>query len=150
MRKGIYYLVVLLFSANVFVSCSSDDDNGPSSSADLIIGKWQYYKTGEVSGSTEILFDYVSECEEDVVDFIEFGSNNYFADRYHRYDCTLTTVIGTYQLNGNTLEINENINGIIYNTTLEVKILNDTTLKTTEEFEYNGEVTRYVTVYNRM
>lgn len=85
-------------------SCDKDDDKYELPAATLT-GQWAYSKTGAVVGGVEVLQNYDGNVEGCTKDYVDFGTNNLFADVDHNSDCDAVTDTGTYAVTGNTVVI---------------------------------------------
>ena len=101
-------------------SCDKDDDKYELPAATLT-GKWNYSKVGTTIGGAEVLADYDGNEEGCNKDYVEFGSNNNFADvDYDSTDsaCEVFTDTGTYAVTGNTIVVDfgdQTVTGTILN-----------------------------------
>lgn len=106
--KSILFLSALtLFLGVSTTSCDKDEDEYQLPAATLT-GKWFYSKVGTVVGGAEILADYGDNETGCSKDYVEFGSNNEYADvDYDSTDspCEVFATTATYAVTGNTIVV---------------------------------------------
>ncbi|MBF6608348.1 MAG: lipocalin family protein [Flavobacterium sp.] len=101
-------LAFVCVSALTLTSCSSDDDSGISTDAD-ISGKWNYNRTVTNLNGQESNQNYNTHeagCDKD---YVQFADGNVFRDvvlyRNPANVCTEDAIVGTWAKSGNTLTI---------------------------------------------
>jgi hypothetical protein len=143
MKNTLKFASVFLLVTLSLISCSKDDD-GPSTSGN-IVGKWEFFKEGEIINGNEILTNYEHQagCTKDNTEFNTDGS---FVDSYYYEECESEISMGTYTKSGNTLTRNDGFDDFSY-TIVE---LNSTTLKVKETYNDEGETITSVTVFKRV
>lgn len=145
--KKLFVLFVFAASA-MFVSCSSDDDNGGNE--EKIIGKWEFTQDGTIVDGQEILVPYENEAPECGKDFVEFRTNNtarqveFFLD--FNEECDSDTVNATYSISGKNITITSGGE----TGTLEILTLNNTTLKIKSTEEFGGETFIFISVLKKL
>lgn len=149
MKNKIYFLAILVFGLGFLSSCSSDDDNGSGLGSNQIVGKWEYLRTGELVNGIEILEPWEHECSSKK-DNVEFTSANEAFDIYHYSDCSFSTDVFQYALEGDVLKMTYTDNGTTITETVTVVTLNSTTLKVKQTFEYAGTSWTSITEMQRM
>jgi hypothetical protein len=127
--------LLLFVSVLAFVSCSDNDDSTDSSS---IIGAWEYAKEGTIVSGTETLVNYENECSNKK-DYVEFLQNGEYGDYYYDSTCDESVDYGDWTKSGNMLT------NVTEDSTVEILILNSTTLKI--KYEDGGSI--YTTVFRR-
>jgi hypothetical protein len=140
MKNTLKFASIFLLVALSLISCSKDDD-GPSTSGN-IVGKWEFFKEGEIINGNEILTNYEHQagCTKDNVEFKTDGS---FVDSYYYEECELETSIGTYTKSGNTLTTDDGFDVTIVE-------LNSTTLKVKATYDDEGETITSLVVFKRI
>lgn len=143
MKKRILLFAFVLTSLLTFNSCSSDD-NSPSTSGN-IVGKWEYYKEGEIVNGNEYLDLYVHSagCTKD---YSEFKSDGTFVDYYYNDVCSLNTDSGTYSKVGDILTRDDGFDAQQY-TILQ---LDNSTLKVKFTYTDAGETFTSVLIFKRI
>ncbi|PKP25121.1 MAG: hypothetical protein CVU03_09415 [Bacteroidetes bacterium HGW-Bacteroidetes-2] len=145
--KKLFVLFVFAASA-MFVSCSSDDDNGGNE--EKIIGKWEFTQEGTIVNGQEILLPYENEAPECGIDSVEFNTNNSFISFIYFLDfndeCDSDVETGTYLISENNLIITADGE----TTVLEIITLNNSTLKVQVTEEFEGKTFVFITVLEKV
>src|SRR5690554_8060416 len=149
MRNKFYYLVVLLFSVGILVSCSSDDDSGHAGNTDLIVGKWMLYQDGDMSGGTEVLQLWDHECDTKK-DFWEFTSNEEVSENYFSSNCNLETSFGQYTIEGDTIKLTTTYGDTTFTINGQIQVLDENNLKIKIEETFGTINYVYIYVFKRM
>ena len=147
-------ILILLFltTATTFVSCNKDDDNVPTplppTTAELIVGSWEFSQVGLLMGETEMLEPYDHQEPACGKDYIQFNSNNTGADFYHYYDteCGIDEETFTYTINGEVFSMVYS-DGYTLNGT--VMTVNSTTLKIKATVDEEGVTYTIIAVFNK-
>ncbi|HSD15005.1 MAG TPA: hypothetical protein VLB74_10185 [Flavobacterium sp.] len=122
MKKISILFVSALTLGAVFTSCNKDDDN--SSATTSIEAKWVYAKEGVIVDDTEVLHDYVNDCSTKA-DYIQLKTGGTLDDVWYDNECAEDITPGSWLKNGNNIAVS--MDGV--NRTVEIMILNETTLK---------------------
>ncbi len=149
MRNKVYYLVVLLFSVGILVSCSSDDDSGHAGNTDLIVGKWMLYQDGDMNGGTEILQLWEHDCDTKK-DFWEFKSNGEVTENYYDIYCDLETSFGQYTIEGDTIKLTTTYGDTTFTINGQIQVLDENNLKIKIEETFGTINYVYIYVFKRM
>lgn len=145
--KKLFVLFVFAASA-MFVSCSSDDDNGGNE--EKIIGKWEFTQEGTIVDGQEILLPYENEAPQCGKDSIEFNTDNSVINVFYFLDfndeCDSETETGIYSISENTLTITTGGESAV----VEIITLNNSTLKVQVTEEFEGETFVFITVLEKV
>lgn len=101
-------IIILLFVSNMLMGCVTLQQPLPGS----LWGNWAFVQTGTIiNGSNEKLINYRNLCSTKA-DRLHFSSDNKMSLRWYDENCTINHyLIGSYQVEGNTLKVNlENSN----------------------------------------
>lgn len=104
MKKNLKFAAYFLLVTLSLVSCSKNDD-GPSTSGNLV-GKWEFFKEGEVIDGKEYLelYEHEAGCSKDYVEFTADGTS---IEGEYNEDCTLDTYESIYVKSGNTITVED-------------------------------------------
>tara|TARA_R110002072_G_scaffold117281_3_gene248167 strand:- start:387 stop:827 length:441 start_codon:yes stop_codon:yes gene_type:complete len=145
--KKLFVLFVFAASA-MFVSCSSDDDNGGNE--EKIIGKWEFTQEGTIVDGQEVLLPYENDAPECGKDFIDFKADNtvqsviFFLD--FNEECDSETDTGTYSVSGKNITLTTGGETVV----AEIVTLNNTTLKVKVTEEFGGETFIFISVLKKV
>lgn len=142
MKKRVLLFVSIVSLSLIFNSCSKDDDNGSSTSGN-IVGKWIYLKQGEIVGGEEFLYPYENSCTSEN-DFTQIYSNGTLRDVYYNSTCSESIDNATWTRSGNMITVSY---GPGESSTSEIIELTSTKLKV--KFYDEVDDTYYLTEFVR-
>ena len=139
MKKFVLFAVLL---AAGFTSCSKDDDNQQETSE--LVGKWEFTQQGSTVMGTEFLepYEHTEGCAKD---FLQFAATTVADHTFYGSNCAEEITTDAYTRVGNTLTIVED--GEIF--TVEILMLNATTLKLKVFNVSDGTTSNYINVLTR-
>lgn len=142
--KNLSKVALFLFFASASLTSCTKDDDGPSTSGN-IVGQWEFYKEGErVDGKEYLdLYQHSAGCNND---YVVFSNTNSFESTNYNADCSVDSSTGTYTKIGNTLTTT--FAGESFS--VEIKQLDKTTLKIYDTYTELGETFTDVTVLKRV
>ncbi len=127
MKKLSILTLSLVALSMSFVSCSKDDNNGSTTSGNLV-GKWEYSKEGAVQNGQEYLVAYMGNETGCSKDYIDVTATSVADVDYDSTDnpCEMFTDTYSYTRTGNTITMTvsgmEVISTIVTLTSTELKI----------------------------
>ena len=136
--KKITFIAAFLISG-LFVSCSSDSEQLPTSSS--IEGKWKYDVEGRIVNNEVKLFDYQHSASVSK-DLLEIKENGEINDVYFYNDNSSDTMRGVWIKNGKYLTVSFDDQTQV----AQILELNHTTLK----LQYTIKGSKYIKIFKRI
>ena len=143
MKNAFKLTALFLLVTLSFTSCNKSDDNGVTTSGN-IVGKWIFFKEGTLVNGQEVLTDYQHEagCGKNNIEYKANGISTYTE---YNPNCVVSMFNGTYTKNGDTLVV---IDGG-YTITYTILQLDSTTLKVKYTDTFEGTTTTFVEIYTK-